>query len=166
VSVNKALPYLFVLPEDRANRQLAIGFYLQIDKSRQMQILKVSGGWTEALRLFESVHVSEMERDENRFILLLLDFDDHLNRLEHVRAVIPEHLKDRVFVLGSRTTPEKLRQALRRESLDSYEKIGAALALDCRENTDKTWRHDLLQHNVPEVERLRTHIRPILFNSI
>jgi hypothetical protein len=163
VSVNKALPYLFVLPEDDANRQLAIGFNLNIEKSRQMQVLKVAGGWREVLNLFTSVHIAEMERDANRFMVLLIDFDGKLSRLETVRAAIPDHLGERVFVLGALTTPEALRQALRQVDLDSYEGIGSELAADCRDETDKTWRHDLLRHNSSEVDRLRTHVRPILF---
>ena len=166
MSVNKALPYLFVLPEDDANRQLAIGFALNIEKNRQMQVLKVAGGWREVLNLFTSVHVSEMDRDENRFMVLLIDFDDHLNRRDTAKDIIPDHLSDRVFVLGSQTNPEELRQALRRASLDSYEKIGSALAGDCRDNTDTTWGHDLLRHNSGDVDRLREHLRPTLFQSV
>ena len=128
MSVNKYLPYLFVLPEDDANRQLATGFQLNTVKDRQMYVLEVAGGWNEVVSLFASVHIAEMERDGNRFMVLLLDFDDRLTRLERVKAVIPGHLNDRVFVLGARTNPEALRQALRPAGLDSYENIGFALA--------------------------------------
>lgn len=161
MSVNKYLPYLFVLPEDDANRQLANGFHLNVDKIRQMQVLDVAGGWPEVLKLFTSVHVAEMERDENRFMVLLIDFDGRPNRLDRARADIPNHLTERVFVLGSLTTPEALRA-----SLNSYENIGSAMAKDCRDETDTTWGHDLLRHNAGELTRLRAQVRPILFQAI
>jgi hypothetical protein len=47
--------------------------------------------------------------------------------------------------------------------LGSLEAVGKALAKDCREDTDMTWGHNLLKHNTGELERLREHVRPILF---
>ena len=48
MGVNKALPHVHVLPEDDANRQLALGFFLEISpqRSSQIKILPVAGGWT------------------------------------------------------------------------------------------------------------------------
>lgn len=146
-----------MLPEDDANRQLANGFHLNVSEIRQMQVLDVAGGWGEVLNLFRSVHVNEMERDSYRFMILLIDFDGKPNRLEKARTFIPDHLTERVFVLGSLTDPEALRVAL-----GPYEDIGAALARDCRDGTDITWGHRLLIHNADEVARLRAHVRRIL----
>jgi hypothetical protein len=67
-------------------------------------------------------------------------------------------LRDRVFILGARSEPEALKP-----DLGSYETIGRALAKDCHEGTDATWGHDLLLHNAIEIDRLRQHVRPILF---
>jgi hypothetical protein len=75
-----------------------------------------------------------------------------------VIAGIPERLRERVFVLGTWSEPEELR-----ETLGTYETIGRALAKDCHDNTEATWAHNLLRHNAGELERLRKHIRPILF---
>ena len=157
--MNKMVPHVLVLPEDDANRQLANGF--QLDPSldpRRMQILEEAGGWLEVVDRFKVVHVPEMERNTNRFMVLLLDFDRRENRFKEVMAEIPAHLNERVFVLGAWSEPEELRRAL-----GSYEAIGAALAKDCRDNTHDTWAHDLLKHNVGELERLRQQVRPILF---
>src|SRR5947209_19235298 len=103
MSVNKGKPHIFVLPEDDANRQLANGFRLGVDSTRlrQMQVLMVAGGWKNVLSHFKSDHIVEMERYSNRFMVLLIDFDENENRLETARAFIPEHLVDRVFVLGT-----------------------------------------------------------------
>ena len=160
MSVNKHQPHVLVLPEDHANRQLANGFHLEVPwhRQRQMQVLRVAGGWTEVLNRFESVHAIKMEHCQHRFMVLLIDFDGKQERLTEAKAKIPVHLADRVFILGALSKPEALKQA----NLGSYEKIGRALAKDCREGTDTIWGHELLQHNASELERLREHVRPIL----
>lgn len=157
MSVNSYLPHVFVLPEDDANRQIATGFVLSFS-TRQIQILKEAGGWASVRDGFALDHRSAMERNPNRFVVLLVDFDGNENRLQAMQAVIPDHLKDRVFVLGALSEPEALRQA----GLGSYEDIGRALAEDCRTGADATWGHNLLQHNEGELRRLRRHILPIL----
>jgi len=160
VSVNLDKPHVFVLPEDDANGRLATGFVLEVDSMRQIQVLRVAGGWRRVLDIFKSQHVGAMEGCPSRFMVLLIDFDQKRERLEFARATIPEHLTDRVFVLGAWSNPEALKAAMGRVS---YEIIGSALAKDCRDETDTTWNHHLLQHNASEVVRLREHVRPILF---
>ena len=159
MSVNKYLPHVFVLPEDDANRQLANGFHLDQNlATRQMQVLEEAGGWLCVLERFKADHVPEMRRNQNRFMVLLLDFDGREDRLDRAREEIPADLKERVFVLGASSEPEDLRQ-----HLGPYEDIGLALAKDCRENTEEMWGHPLLCHNANELERLRKYVRPFLF---
>ena len=162
MSVNPYLPHVVVLPEDDANGRLATGFHLEVDaiRYRQMQVLRVAGGWRKVLDVFKAEHVSAMDRCPSRFMVLLIDFDGKEDRMDYARAAIPEHLADRVFVLGTWSRPEALKVELGRVS---FETIGSAMAKDCREETDTTWRHDLLRHNASEIERLRNHVRPILF---
>jgi hypothetical protein len=163
MSVNKYKPYVFVLPEDRANEQLANGFLLdQSLTPRSIQVLEVAGGWLKVLECFKSDHVHEMDRDPRRFMVLLIDFDGQQDKLGRARADIPAHLTDRVFVLGVWTEPEDLKRA----DLGTYETIGSAMAQDCREGTDTIWSHALLRHNASEIDRLREHVRPILFPSV
>jgi hypothetical protein len=159
MSVNKYLPHVFVLPEDDANRQLANGFLgHQFLLIRRIQVLPEVGGWTQVLERFESDHIVEMDRYPYRFMVLLIDCDGREDRLSDAKGRIPERLSERVFVLGAWTKPEDLRA-----DLGSYEKIGRALAADCREGTDTIWGHELLKHNVSELDRLRERVRPILF---
>jgi hypothetical protein len=160
MSVNRNRAHVFVLPEDGDNRQLAIEFqaHLDLTRQRQMYVLDVADGWTRVLELFRSVHVTEMDRHPYRFMVLLFDFDGKANRLERAKSVIPEHLADRVFVLGAWNEPEDIKK-----EFGSYEVVGRALAEDCREGTDKSWGHQLLQHNATELDRLRQNVRPILF---
>ena len=159
MSVNRHVPHVLVLPEDDANRQLANGF--QLDSclaTRRLQVLEEAGGWQEVLNRFKAEHVREMDRNGNRFMVLLIDFDGRKDRLDIAKASIPEDLKERVFVLGAWGDLEELRQ-----DLGSYEAIGLAMAKDCRQSTELTWAHRLLCHNAGELERLRKQVRPILF---
>jgi hypothetical protein len=161
MSVNRHQPHVLVLPEDDANRQLANGFYLQIalHQQRQMQVLRVAGGWNEVLNLFNSEHATEMDRYPLRHMVLLLDFDEDQRRLERAKARIPDRLAQRVFILGSSREPE----ALKRAGLGTYEQIGSALAEDCSRGTDSMWSHALLQNNAEELDRLSVVVKPILF---
>ena len=161
MSVNKYLPHVFVLPEDDDNRQLANGFHLQVAQNRQMQVLQVAGGWNRVLKVFKEEHVTAMDSFPVRFMVLLIDFDSEKDRLNNAKAAIPDHLADRVFVLGAWSEPDDLKA-----DLGAYETIGSKMADDCREETETTWRHVLLQHNASELDRLRVHVRPILFPSI
>jgi hypothetical protein len=163
MSVNQNRDHVLVLPEDRANLQIANGFHLQVpwNRQRQMQILPVARGRDRVLELFQSVHIGAMERNSHRFMILLIDFDGIEGTLGNAKAQIPTHLSDRVFILGALTTPEALKQA----NLGPFEDIGLAMAKDCREGTDSIWGHELLQHNASELDRLREHVRPILFPS-
>ena len=163
MSPNEDRPHVLVLPEDDANRQLANGFHLRVDWdcNRQMQVLRSAGGWHKVLDVFKAKHVSDMKRCTKRFMVLLIDFDKKTSRLDEAKAAIPEYLADRVFILGVWSEPEKLPA-----DLGSYESLGAKLASDCREETDATWQHTLLRHNAGELDRLRQHVRPILFPSL
>jgi len=159
MGVNKYQPYIYVLPEDDADRQLANGFHLEINLIRQMQILPEAGGWMEVLRRFEAEHIIEMKSNVNAFMILLFDFDERLERLEKAKAIIPPELAARVFVIGPLDEPEYLKKDLP----GSFETIGSDLAKDCRQGTYMNWECDSLKHNKSELDRLREHVRPILF---
>jgi hypothetical protein len=160
---NRYQPHVLVLPEDDANRQLANGFLLEQNLSlRSIQVLEVVGGWLKVLECFTSDHIAGMEQYASRYMVLLIDFDGKPERLEVAKGKIPDHLSDRVFILGSLGEPEDLKKA----GLGSYETIGLAMARDCFEETETTWGHDLLRHNLNEIQRLGQRVRPILFPSI
>lgn len=162
MSANPYKPHVLVLPEDDANRQLANGF--QLDQSlltRQIQVLEEVGGWGQVVDRFCSNHIDGMNRYPERFMVLLIDFDGDEHRLEKVKAKIPEHLSERVFILGASTNPEALRA-----SFGSYETIGLAMARDCHDETTVIWGHDLLRNNAAELDRLNKLVRPILFRLI
>ena len=160
MTLNKYRPHVLVLPEDDANRQIANGFILNPHlNSRAIQILPPSGGWRKVLDDVRAVHGPEMQNLPHRMLVLLIDFDDDTERLTYVRKQIPEALQSRVFVLGVISEPE----SLRRESQKTFEGIGEALAQDCADNQQTFWNHELIRHNQTELERLRSSVRPFLF---
>lgn len=160
MSPNKDLPHLLVLPEDDANRQIANGFHLQIEfsRQRQMQVLLPANGWIRVIETFLSDHVFAMHRYPRRLMLLLIDCDDDADRLQREKQKIPANLTERVFVLGVLSQPEALKP-----ELGSYEEIGSSLARACRDQTVTIWEHRLIRHNIEELDRLRERVYPILF---
>ncbi|TYQ26837.1 hypothetical protein PseudUWO311_10615 [Pseudanabaena sp. UWO311] len=168
MSVNRHQLHLLVLPEDKANRQIANGFLLEPSlNSRAIQVLSFAGGWGDVIQEFLHDYVPTMRKYPQTMIALLIDFDDkkpdflnYKDRLNYIKGQIPDDLKEKVFVLGSRTSPEKLRSNMKK----SFESIGESLAKDCAENTNKTWGHDLLKHNEEELKRMILSVKPFLFD--
>lgn len=160
MSKNKYKKQVWVLPEDDANRQIAEGFALEASvKPRSIHIMPVAGGWTAIRDSFERENNGALTRYPSCLMVLLVDFDNRgPRRLEDVLSGVDDVLKDRVFALGVQSEPEKLKA-----ELGSYEKIGRALARECREGTRTTWEHKLLAHNRGELDRMMPHMREILF---
>jgi hypothetical protein len=130
MSVNKYAPHVLVLPEDDANTQIANGFQLALpgQNFRKLQILPEAGGWTRVRDSFLSDHVAEMERNPNRYMVLIIDLDGRPERPQSIHDLIPPTLADKVFIVGAARTPEELKD------LGSYETIGRALAEDCAQS--------------------------------
>jgi hypothetical protein len=167
--VNKFVEHILVLPEDDANRQIINGFTLNSNVNETaIQVLPIANGWKKVVDKFKNDHVSEMGKYPKRMIVLVIDFDDYKepdglsyeNRLIYIKSQVPEDLQERVFILGSRTAPEKLKSDMKK----SFEGIGEALAKDCIENTNETWEHHLLKHNEDELKRIRLAVKSFLFN--
>ena len=167
--VNKFVEHILVLPEDDANRQIINGFILNLNVNETaIQVLPIANGWKKVVDKFKNDHVSEMGKFPKRMIVLVIDFDDYKepdglsyeNRLVYIKSQVPEELQERVFILGSRTAPEKLRNDMKK----SFEDIGEALAKDCPKDTSEIWEHHLLRHNENELKRVRLAVKSFLFN--
>jgi len=152
---------VYLLPEDRANSEIATGFRLNVSSDESIETLEEAGGWLSVLEIFRRDHIKGMKRFPARMLVLLLDFDQDEGRLAKALAEIPDDLKNRVFVLGVWSEPEDLRRDLH----ISLEAIGQELAEACLadEFVTSRWNHPLLNHNADELNRLRQHVRPILF---
>jgi hypothetical protein len=129
--------------------------------THRIQVLVPADGWMKVLECFKSDHVREMDRYSKRFMVLLIDFDGHEERIAYAKNFVPARLLDRVFVLGVLKEPQDLNEA----RLGDLETIGTALAKDCREETDTTWGRDPFKHNSGEIVRLRERVRPFLFQT-
>ncbi len=160
MSVNSYKPHILVLPEDDANRQIANGFILNLN-SRAIQVLQIADGWKKAVDQLTNDYATGMRQFPQRMIVLLIDFDEDENRLSYVKSLIPEDLKERVFIIGAQSNPENLRKATKK----SLEGIGEALAKDCSDNTNELWGHDLLKHNKLELDRMVLSVKPFLFKE-
>ena len=91
---------------------------------------------------------------------MLIDFDGQIDeRRAEFEQAIPEDLKARVFVVGSKHEPETLKKSLN----IGFEKIGESLADDCDAGTAELWDHEQLQHNDAERQRLVQTVKPFLF---
>ena len=161
MKINRYTPHIIVLPEDRANEEIANGFIQAPNVNYNIiQVERPAGGWTKVVDKFTEVHVPEMRIYSQRTIVLLIDFDERENRFSYVESQIPDDLKERVFVLGVQSNPESLRRDIKK----TFEDIGEALAKDCSDNTNELWGHPLLEHNKTELERMILAVKPFLFN--
>jgi hypothetical protein len=162
MSVNKFRPHVFLIPEDDADRQLAIGFlgHFAVD-DRVVDMRDPAGGWIKVLDVFEEEYLMKLRGSDKAHLVMLIDFDDKdiAGRRDLFEQRIPDDVKPRVFVIGSKVDPE----ALQRELGMTREQIGKALAEDCLKKDFELWRHAHLVHNGSELERMSQVVKPILF---
>lgn len=152
---NKYEHHLLVIPEDEANRQILTGFNTHLDvNSRRIQIEPVAGGWKKALETFKNDHVIGMGKYKKRHVLIVIDFDGHPERLEMAKDYIPENLRERVFVLGCLSEPERIREVTGM----TKEQLGEALAEGCVSGQGDVWSNEILAHNETELERMKRTI--------
>jgi hypothetical protein len=160
--VNRHKPHVYILPEDDANRQVAIEalLVLGIDTQRY-KVLHVARGWLAAKNTFLSDHVSKMRLYPFRRFVLLVDGDKDTKRFEQIRSEIPIDLRDRVFILGSLHEPEDLKT-----DFGSLDEIGSKLAEDLSNSTLGRWNHSLLAINIPEVRRMQATLCPEILSVV
>lgn len=160
---NKYQDHLWIVPEDDADRQLAMGF-VQHPSVRLgvVQVLPVAGGWGPARDAVARM-VPDLQRLARRRVLLLVDFDGDPQRRDDVTRDLPDGVRERVFVLGVWSNPERLKADLHGRRL---EHIGEDLAAACVGDVGGLWDHALLAHNRPELDRLRHEVGPFLLGSV
>ena len=157
-------PHIYIVPEDDRDRQLANGFVLhdQVTTTR-VQVTEPAGGWREVLKVFVTEYIHLLREDQPGhlgYVVMLIDFDGcYEDRRKEFDNAIPQDLKQRVFVVGPKETPEKLKGQLGR----TYEKIGLQLADECFSQKIALWDHEHLKHNGPDRDRMLSTVRPILF---
>ena len=159
--MNRYADHLYVIPQDDCDRQLADGFVLHDQvKTPRIQVMPPAGGWADVLKKFQTEYIKRLREDRLGRVVMLVDFNgDYNNRRAQFENEIPSDLKERVFVIGARETPEELRRELGK----SFEEIGMSLADACLKGIDGDWRHDHLRHNDPDRKRLVQMVKPFLF---
>jgi hypothetical protein len=161
--MNKFAQHIFVIPEDEADEEIANGFAMheRVDL-RRIQVMPVARGWNNVLTTFQEEYIPRLRKYPLGHVVMLIDFDGQGGgRMADVQRVIPDDLRDRVFVVGSSNNPEKLKAALNL----SLERIGWQLAQDCAAlGGSGLWDHEHLQHNAEERQRLATVVQAFLFS--
>ncbi len=162
MAVNKYIPHLFVIPEDDANRQMAIGFEKDDRiRARSLQIVAPAGGWSKALEKLKGEYYRVLESNPNSHVLVIIDCDQDSQRIPCALAKVPGHLQNRVFIIGTLSEPEELRKSLN----GTLEMIGESVAQECYDPNQLIWKHDQLQHNSTEVIRLKSVLFPVVFDA-
>lgn len=158
--MNKYQFHLVIVPEDDANRQLALGLASHPRvHPRQIDLRPPAGGWSVVRDALQQKWVAYLRSYPNGYALFLVDFDDiHDLRFRKFRDVIPDDVADRVFILGVSSEPERLRAAFGA----SLELIGMRLVEACGDPPGADWSHDLVAVNGPEKERFRVQVCPRL----
>jgi hypothetical protein len=159
--MNKYALHVYVIPEDDRDRQIADGFVLHHQvKDARILVVPPAGGWPEVIKTFRDDYVKFLRNYRLAHVVMLIDFDGHVDeRRVQVEQQIPDDLKERVFVVGSKDEPETLKKALN----ISYEEIGKSLANDCAAGTVQHWGHEQLHHNEAVLQRMVQTVKPFLF---
>lgn len=161
MSINKYQPHAIIVPEDDANRQLAVGFLNCHDViAKNVQIVPPLRGWQNVLNELENKFLPSLPSYTQRIVIALIDFDDNYERrFELFRDKIPPESKDQVMILGSKIEPETLQRDLNLK----LEQIGDHLAAECASGTFSLWKSTQLQHNMTELSRMMEKIKPLIF---
>ncbi len=150
-----------MIPEDDADRQIADGFVLHPRvRDARIQVVPPAGGWSKVLETFRDEYIPKLRAYRDAHVVMLIDFDGQVERRKaDFERKIPAEFKTRVFVIGSKYTPETLRSELGQ----SFEAIGNSLADDCEGGTAVLWDHEQLSHNDADRQRLDQTVKPFLF---
>lgn len=161
--INREQLHVIVIPEDNANQQLAFGFIEHhAVNDRLIQVMPPANGWPGVLKKFSEVYLPLLQAYPHAHVVMLVDFDEKVDqRKSNFENHIPDDVRDRVFVIGSRSEPEKLKKKLKL----GFAKIGDELAENCHSDGYVLWSHQELAHNESELQRLIASVKPFLFRS-
>ena len=159
MSPNCYQPHLLVIPEVKANQDIVNGFLLHVEyNARQLQVLDLANGWSKGKDKLLELSEGNLAKNKNAHALLLIDHDGDPARGFNIKAQISDDVKDRVFVIGVLSEPEELKSANQK-----YERIGGLIADGCKDNNSEFWQHELLVHNLEEVQRLSEAFHDLFF---
>lgn len=160
MSVNNAKPYLIVLFEDNAYKDLFMGF----DFSMQRQILlkPVCGGFPSVcvqLTNEKGVLLKELNQFSRAYVLALIDadLDNHpcsqKGKIDKLKTEIDTKYQDRIFIIGSRIEAEDIKRKIIGKG--SWKKVVQKLEESCKDDNCQLWQDEILKHNLDEIARLK-----------
>ena len=113
--------------------------------------------------MFREEYIPKLRDCQDTHVVMVIDFDDQVEkRKADFEQEIPAEYKTRVFVIGSKRTPE----TLKRDAKKSFEEIGKSLAGDCGANATGLWAHAQLTHNDADRKRLIETVMHFLFSGM
>ncbi len=153
MGVNYYKEHLYIILEDEKYQRIMNGVNLSLHVNASViKISNFSGGWGKVFKDFQS-SISILEKFQKRHTLLLMDFDDDFeSRLEEFHNLVPDELKNRVFILG---IDNKESEDLARFFKCNIEEVGKKLVEDCPNGNLSNWRNIHLECNLLEIERMR-----------
>jgi hypothetical protein len=160
MSVSKYKPHLYVVPEDKADKDFAVGF--ELDPRLvvgSFQVMPLAGGWLKVLDLIRDEYIPKLQKNQFSHVLGIIDCDGDHERIENELAKFPDEVAGRIFLLGAIQTPEVFRQKIG----DKSERIGERMAEECFNASYDLWAHEDLEHVSNEIQRAKDVLRPIVF---
>ena len=158
--MNKYQPHIKVLVEDDAIRQVANGFFLNYNVVGRIQIMPTLGGWPNVKEEFETIYVTAMRNNLSIYCVLIIDFDEDLDRRTTFNQIIPKDLRDRVILIGAFDEVEDLC----REEGKSKENMGKEITRMCSSGGN-ICNINQLKHNKEEVDQYGNKFRELIFGT-
>jgi hypothetical protein len=160
--MNRSKPHVYIVPEDRRDEQIAIGFVSHhLVQPGRMRVMRRRRGWRDVLESLKEEYIPTLHDWSLAYVVLIVDFDGQgESRRKEFENVIPDDLKPRVFVLGASDEPEVLKRTLNL----SYEEIGRTLAAECESESSNLWSHPELANNATERKRLFEAVKSFVFS--
>jgi hypothetical protein len=101
MSTNDYLPHIHIIPEDRADEEIANGFVQSLSLyNRSVQVLGPRNGWKKVRDCLNDDQFTKLRsgRGRRRILILLIDFDEDPSRLQDFKQRIPSDLLDRLVM--------------------------------------------------------------------
>lgn len=172
--MNKYKPNLLILCEDAINRDIAKGFILGLhdlhgflNPSPIETHHELAAGWCKAIDNLENSWINKLQDNPNLFLLVLIDSDGRMDRIQEIKSKLPNDLINRISVMGCFHQPETLKKQahtaikqMDKKAKVSDENVGKALFQHCKDNPENNlWHSDELKHNLAEIEQLKENTK-------
>lgn len=157
MSVNREKPYLIVLFEDNAYKDLFMGF--QFSTQRQVKQNTVYGGFKYIyleLTNNDSLTLKELKKYSNAYVLAMIDADldsQSESNIEKLKSSICTEYKERVFVVGSQYEAEDIKKTVIEQG--KWKSVSKKLENSCINEDCGLWQDEMLEHNSAEIARLK-----------